>query len=297
MSGWRAVVSTLTVQVLLLLLVSYLGPVHPVGDSVAAFRLQIAAVVAIGAVVLWGAGARAAGLAAATLALFAGAPILYGFSALSAGNPGPYVFYQKNLFRKELSRTRLTKDILASDPDFVTLQEITAHDLRYMKRLFDAYDAKLICSADSVVKVGLLSRFPLVPGTETCLVDERLAGAKVQLPDGSTSWLISLHLGWPYPAGQHAEAMIIADWISRLEGPVMIGGDFNMVPWGSSVKMISQAARTERAGPFFGTFPVSGRFVPLPIDHILLPRGTDSRAEARPAVGSDHLGIIARFGL
>ncbi len=284
-------------QAMLLLLVSYLGPVLAIGDSVAVFRLQIAALIAVGGAALWLTGGRRSALAVFLLAAIAVGPIAYGFSALSAGQPGSYVFYQKNLYKKELSRTLLTREILSLDPDFVTLQEVAAHDLRYMKNLFAAYEHQLLCSDDPSQKVGFLSRFPLIDGTETCLNDERLAAAQVRLPDGSAVWLVSLHLGWPYPAGQHEQAKIIANWLNTLTGPVMIGGDFNMVPWGSSVRMIGQAARSNRVGPYFGTFPESGKLLPLPIDHIFLPKNILAQAEARPRVGSDHLGIVARFDL
>jgi len=294
-TGLRVILTTLTVQAALLLGLSYLGPVLPVGDSIAVFRLQIAALVGLGAVAMWLARSRMPALVAFSFAAVAGIPILYGFSAFSAGAPGAYVFYQKNLFRKELSRDLLTRDILSLDPDFVTLQEITDHDLRYMHQFFDQYPSRLICTDASVTKVGVLSRFPLVPDTGTCLEDERLAAAQVQLPDGTRVWLVSLHLGWPYPAGQYQQAKLISDWLDTLEGPVMIGGDFNLVPWGNSVRMIADAARTKRVGPYFGTFPASVPLLPLPIDHIFLPETASGRAEARPRVGSDHLGILARF--
>ncbi len=295
LNGLRVVLITLTGQAAALLVVSYLGDALPIGDSVAVFRLQLALLVAFGGILIWLVRGRLPALLALGAGSFAAAPILAGFAGWGVGAPGDYTLYQKNLYKKELSRTLLTREILTLDPDFVTLQEITAHDLRYMRRLFDAYENRLMCTEATVVKVGLLSRFPLVPGSETCREEERLAAAQVRMPDGTTPWLVSVHLGWPYPAGQHTEAEAIAAWLRTLDGPVMVGGDFNMVPWGSSVRMIASAARAERAGPYFGTFPNSGPLLPLPIDHILLPRDASARAEARPKVGSDHLGIVARF--
>lgn len=297
MNSLRAVLATLTVQVLLLLAVSYMGGFYPLGDSVAMFRLQILAALLIGAGALWGAGAPRMGLIVGLVAALSAAPILFGFSTYSSGQPGEYVLYQKNIYKKQLSRTLLTKEILDIDPDFLTLQEISSHDRRYMKKLFEAYPNQFTCDAGSDYEVGLLSRFPLVEGSEICRPEERLAAARVQMPDGSTPWLVSLHLGWPFPAGQHEQAQVIADWLATLEGAVMVGGDFNMVPWGDSVRTIRKAARANRVGPYLATFPDSGPLLPLPIDHILLPQGATGRAEARPRVGSDHLGLVARFSL
>ena len=303
-SGIRIVLATLTVQALMLLALSYLGPVHPVGDSVAVFRLQLAAAVLAGAAGIWAAGGRWLAIVGAAAAMWAAAPIAAGFAGVSAGEAGRYTLYQKNLFRKQWSRMEVMDEILSLDPDFVTLQEITSHDRRWLGKLFDAYEYKLICGEASEATIGILSRFPLLPDTQICPMEERedkapmrLAAAQVRLPDGGQPWLVSIHLGWPYPADQAEQAFRIADLLRALEGPVMIGGDFNMVPWGNSVQTIAKAARAERAEPSFGTYVPSGPLLPLPIDHIFLPAGTNGRTEVRPAAGSDHLGIVARFGL
>ncbi len=288
----------------MLLAISYLGSVHPVGDSVAVFRLQLAAAVLAGAVGIWAAGGRWLAVVCSAAAMWAGVPIVANFTGVSAGEAGSYTLYQKNLFRKQWSRMEVMEEILSLDPDFVTLQEITSHDRKWLGRLLDAYEHKLICGEGSQTTIGLLSRFPLLPETRICPVEERedkaaikLAAAQVRLPDGGQPWLVSIHLGWPYPADQIEQAARIADLLGSLKGPMMIGGDFNMVPWASSVQMIAEAARAERVKPAFGTYVPSGPLLPLPIDHIFLPTGTNGRAELRPAVGSDHLGIVARFGL
>lgn len=294
----RVVLATLTVQAAVLLGVSYLGPIHPIGDSVAVFRLQIGAAV-FAAAAIYGVlgGNRWFALASIVFGLWSVAPIAAGFAGLSAGQPGPYTLYQKNLYRKQLSRMDVMDEILSQDPDFVTLQEITSHDRRWLGKLFDAYEHKLICGAESESTVGILSRFPLVEGTGFCLDKQRLAAARLRLPDGSEPWLVSIHLGWPYPADQAAQAVIMADVIRGFEGPVLIGGDFNIVPWSSSVRTIAGVAGARRVGPYFGTFVPSQPWLPLPIDGVFLPEGSTGRAEARPAAGSDHLGILARFSL
>ena len=295
MRGFQIVLMTVLCQGLLVLLITFAGGLLALGDSLAIFRLQIAAVILAGGILLWFLGNRAAAFATVLVASFALAPIVYGFSGLVVGPAGPYVFCQKNLFRKELFRSVLTKDILSLQPDILTLQEITEHDLKYMTNLFEAYDQQLICTTVGPGQVAILTAFPIIAGSETCLAEEKLAAVRVRLPDGTTPMIVSLHLGWPFPAGQSQQATRIADWLVTVEGPILIGGDFNMVPWGFSVRSIAQAARATRVGPYFGTFPESEPFIPLPIDHVLLPAGASGQAEMRPKLGSDHLGVVVRF--
>ncbi len=281
----------------MLLAVSYIGSVHPVGDSVAVFRLQIAVLILVGAVLLWLTGGRWLAVAAALAGAVAAVPIAYGFSSSSAGDEGSYVFYQKNLLKKEKPRWLQTTEILSVEPDIVTLQEISQHSLIYLRSLFDSFEHRLICGEGKETSIGILSRFPMIEGTEFCPEDLPMAAVRARLPDGSTPWIVSLHLNWPYPASQRQQAEGIAAWLQQLDATVLIGGDFNMVPWGSSVKLLAQASGTRQVGPYFGTFPKSGGLLPLPIDHILLPPEMDARVEPRAPYGSDHMGVVARFGL
>jgi len=76
---------------------------------------------------------------------------------------------------------------------------------------------------------------------------------------------------------------------------MLIAGDFNMVPWGSSVRSIAKAAESERIGGYVTTFPAFGGLAPLAIDHVLIPKGGQGQIETRPLLGSDHLGLVARF--
>jgi endonuclease/exonuclease/phosphatase (EEP) superfamily protein YafD len=74
---------------------------------------------------------------------------------------------------------------------------------------------------------------------------------------------------------------------------VLIGGDFNMVPWGHSVQSLARAARVQAAGPSAATFTRFGPLLNLPIDHGLASNG--GRATLRPALGSDHLGLFLQL--
>lgn len=297
MKTLRIVLITLALQGAVLLGLSYLGALHPAGDSIAIFRLQIAAVIFLLGLMIFFAGARLAALLALLVSGTGAVPIIIGFAGGGQVQPGAMVLYQKNLLQKKASRTVLTGDILAANPTFITFQEISEHDLKYMKTLFDAYEHIYMCPKNAVSQTGVLSRLPIIKGSETCLKDARLAAVQVVRPDGSPLWIASVHLSWPFPAAQHQQAEKVIAWLNTLRAPVLIGGDFNMVPWGSSVSAIARAAHAQRLGPYRETFPVRLPLMSLPIDHILLPENATGTTEVRPLAGSDHFGVIARFDL
>lgn len=106
--------------------------------------------------------------------------------------------------------------------------------------------------------------------------------------------MVTLHLHWPWPHGQAAQVDILASAIAALDRPVVVAGDFNMVPWGASVARIERAARARRTGATVTTF---ARFplLPLPIDHVLLPEGWAGRQSVLAELGSDHRGLLVHF--
>jgi hypothetical protein len=61
------------------------------------------------------------------------------------------------------------------------------------------------------------------------------------------------------------------------------------------VRQIAAALRVVPAGPSNGTFMGFAPVLHLPIDHAFSPAG--GRLDLRPALGSDHYGLLARLGL
>jgi endonuclease/exonuclease/phosphatase (EEP) superfamily protein YafD len=119
----------------------------------------------------------------------------------------------------------------------------------------------------------------------------------VLTPDNGPVWAVSIHLKWPFPYEQSEQSRVIAHHLQSLDGPVLIGGDFNMVPWGASVRLIGDAAGNVNFGTAENTHILGGRALPLSIDNLLFPKGTKGTVEPRPYMGSDHLGKLARFQL
>ncbi|MDJ0822563.1 MAG: endonuclease/exonuclease/phosphatase family protein [Paracoccaceae bacterium] len=271
-----------------LLLGSYAGVLHPLGDSLAVFRLPIAAGLAL--VVIW-APWRAFwrwGLVAPALVAMA-AIVFLKFDG--GGAPGPVTVYQKNLLFKNVSWQDLAADIRASGADVVTLQEVSASNAGLLEALRDSYPHQVQCPFTSWAGIAVLSRAPLLE-PPFCAEGLGAVGARVTL-QGQAVWVISLHLHWPYPYGQRPQVEQLLPQLAALPEPVILGGDFNMVPWGYDVRRLTATVEGARAGALRATLVKRG--VPLPIDQVFAPGGGTS--EPRPLLGSDHAGVLARVHL
>nr|WP_253913237.1 endonuclease/exonuclease/phosphatase family protein [Pseudoruegeria sp. HB172150] len=188
----------------------------------------------------------------------------------------------------------LIADIHATAPDVLTLQEVTDNNRALLDGVRDILPTQFWCRFQTVGGVALASRWPLIEGTETCGVG--LAAVQLETPHGPL-WLVSVHYYWPWPHGQAHQVERLLPVLETLQGRVVIGGDFNMVPWGSSVGRLAHATNTERIGRALISFARLGPLLPLPIDQVHAPRGATGAVTLRPLLGSDHHGLLARIGL
>lgn len=286
-----------------MLLGSYLGAYHPLGDSLAVFRGPLA-LVGGGAVLLFlRGGAKGAAMIAAMIAAALVAWSAYTVLAPRLNNRAstdaafaPYTLYQKNMLFKMPSSTPLRAELLQQTPDFITLQEVSRNNRALLDDLKADYPAQVYCPFAGVGGVVAMARWPLVAGSERCQPFSGMVAMQVETPDGPV-WLVSLHLHWPYPKGQAAQVRALLPELAALKGPVVLGGDFNMVPWSHVMRTITAATNTRRIGALQYTLPLKGVYS-LPIDHVLVHNTAQpASAEKRPLLGSDHFGILARFSL
>lgn len=279
-------------------LIGLAGSVFPPGDSLAIIRPLAVLLFIPLAIALWVLGYRRIAKISLIIATIATVSFASGFfRAETSCSSECLTLYQKNLLSKAWPRYSLADDIVMSSAQVVTLQEVSDHNRRFMARLFDRYPFFMSCEFRPRQEVAILTSLPTVSGSEFCLPEEGLAAVQVILPNGRLVWIASLHLEWPYPFRQFQQSKQIADRISKLEGPVIVSGDFNMVPWGQSIQKIMRAAGNEFLGKTRNSFKFGNWLLPLPIDNVLVPKGTIGSVETRPFLGSDHLGLLARMEL
>jgi endonuclease/exonuclease/phosphatase (EEP) superfamily protein YafD len=289
-------ITPVALGLLLLLFVGLFGEWVPFADSVSVFRPQIAALTGVLGAVCLLFRKRILGALIIACAVAVQASAVAASAGRASENATAMSLYQKNLLGTGSSPRAIADDIRSTTPDFVTLQEISDHNLREVESLMTSYPAHVICRSGKVRGVALFSAHPLIPGTARCYSDLNLVLAQVDAGEHRV-WVASLHLRWPFPYGQAYQSRRVADVLSALHGKIVIAGDFNMVPWGGSVARIARAVGGNTLGSAVNSFPAFEPLVPLAIDHVLLPSGARGTVESRPLLGSDHYGLLAWFEL
>jgi endonuclease/exonuclease/phosphatase (EEP) superfamily protein YafD len=281
-----------------LVLLGLSGRFFAPGDAVAVIRPQAGALLLPCAAISWSMMARRVALFSLAAAIVAIGSVLPGFVASGSDCAAACLkLYQKNLLAKSWPRYPLANDIILSGADIVTLQEVSDHNRRFMANMFDHFPIVVTCKFRPGQEVAVLTALPVVRDSEFCLTGAGLAGIQVLAPNGPPIWVLSVHLEWPFPFDQFRQSELIANRIADLDGPVLIAGDFNTVPWGGSMHLIKQAAESQHLGPFRNTFRLGSWLLPLPLDNVLVPKGSTGAVELRPYMGSDHLGVLARISL
>jgi endonuclease/exonuclease/phosphatase (EEP) superfamily protein YafD len=291
---WTAAIKAALVLSIVTVAGGYLGWLHPAGDALAVGLGPAVAAVLVLAIAATFRGMRVAAFWSILFALLAGTPVV--LATLWPGPSGTLVLYQKNLRYDNATLAELEADIRRADPAVLTVQEVSVPNEALLAALADRYPHQHLCKFAGVGGVAVASRLPPVPGSEVCAPG--LAAMQVVVTDSQGErpvWIVSVHLHWPWPYSQRDHANVLAPVLARLEGPVVMAGDFNMVRWGYSVRMLAAAARAVPAGPSNGTYMGFAPLMRLPIDHVFAPVG--GRIAQRPALGSDHLGLLASLAL
>ncbi|MFD1794434.1 endonuclease [Paracoccus aurantiacus] len=283
----RVILQILALVMLAPLVGSYLGRFHPLGDSLAVFRPAMALALLMLAFAFrrwWRAGLLA-------VALVTLVPILWMMRPAAAVDAVVTV-YQKNLLFNRGDPTALIADFRASGADVILLEELSTANLPIAEAMRDSHPYQILCPAHSVGRVAILSAYPL--SDEYCAEGAGFTAARVQHPAGAFT-AVAIHLHWPYPFGQETQVNGAMGELAGMARPLILGGDFNMVPWAGAPGRIARATDTRIAGPIRPTLFVKG--YPLPIDHVLAPNDAKVLLERRPRLGSDHYGVLARIGL
>lgn len=269
----------------------YLGALHPLGDSLAVFRVPFAG----GAIVF--AFLLRHDVRAALFGLLASVVMLGMWLGHSGGGQDltapELTLYQQNLLWRNAGNARLVAAIRDSGADLVTLEEVSDQNLPILQSLQPDYPVQHVCAFRKVGRVAVLARGLRATQRLTCAEDLGLAAMEVEGPKGRF-WVAALHLPWPWPHEQAAHVERIVAELTALEGPMILAGDFNAVAWSHTVKRIGAAGGMARVGPYGATFELPPLGYPIGIDHVLAPKGLGV-IERQPKLASDHHGLLARL--
>lgn len=300
-----------TVAVSLPLVGGFFGRWHPAFDSLAHFRLHLAALMVAGGLVLAFGVFRRQGLVAMALGVGAfatvhGAAMLPGLGPVHAAfaprhdEQPVYRLLQLNLRFDNRTPEKVLSLVGRLRPDVVTVEEVSEHWRGKLALLEAAYPHRLACDRNGHGGIWILSVRPLADAN--CFADSSLAVARADF-GGRPITLAAMHLGWPWPFGQDHHIGYLEPTLAGLAEPAILAGDLNATPWSHAARRIAEAGGLKSV-PFPGAtwldrrLPDALRFAGLPIDQVFAkgPVAIHSIATLEP-VGSDHLPVLLEFSL
>ena len=281
---------------LLALIASYLGHLHPVGDSLAVFRQYLIILTGGSIFLMVYLGRRYLAVFALTVSIMASTPFLLQLLFYERMEQSDFVFYQKNMSVDLADQQAFAEDLRSVNPDFAAFQEASSKNRALIDSFADILPFVHYCGANRWTGIAIASRWPVIRGTAKCDPDVRTAYMQVDTPKGPI-WIVSIHQKWPWPSAQPDEKETFLSLLKGLKGDVVVAGDFNMVPWSYTMQEYEEAANASMIPGLRGSFPLTWDVFWIPIDHILLADGYRGSAEMRDFFGSDHRGIVGRFNV
>ncbi len=293
------------------LVLGFLGAAHPAFDSFAHFRIHLAVLMGLLALPLLFTPMRRESAMLLLLAIM-GFGTTLGISGDFKTKPedsqqaGPrYSIIQINLRDDNPDPKRVLQMIAREKPDIIAYEEASEEWSQWLDILEASYPYRLDCKQDPRIwGVGILSRRPFTEGGQSvCVGEGLLAIAPINL-GGSTVNIAALRLSRPWPHWQAYQLDFIEPELRRLDGPTILAGDFNAVPWSHALRRIEDASKTAHVKGSGGTWlpsflPVSlAPYLGLPIDQFLAsPDIIAPKASARANAGSDHLPVRLDFSV
>jgi endonuclease/exonuclease/phosphatase (EEP) superfamily protein YafD len=278
---------------------------HPAFDTLAHFRLHLAAGLILVSLAGLASGARKpaiAGMAIAAIAVVSAwqALPLPRTTAAQAGPVHSLLFFNMRYNNPE---PKAATDIIAeTGADIILLTEYSRMWEPRLTFLNKDYPYYFHCAEwREVGGTVMFSKFPIEAGDRYChdyaalgLVRANIAGVPVTIG--------SAHMRWPWPASGPRQLKAITPALESIGENVLMAGDFNATVWSHHMQRLAQLGGLTLypgIGPTWILSPVPAwlaRYAGLPIDNVL-SKGAVRIVSARtlaPA-GSDHLPVLVEF--
>lgn len=270
-------------------------------------RFHIAAVVVVLSVLLLGTGAWWRGvlfLAAAGWSAGQGILIVQmqqdvRAQIASLPNKSLLKLLSFNVLNTNTNGTGVADYILNSGADVVMLMEASPLEGE-RDRLIASYPYRAAC--ETWCELMILSKTPLTEVRVASLGPvwrNRLTTA-VTVIDGNAINLVLAHMVKPYFDNMAAsETYVLAQALQRLEGPILLAGDFNSAAWSENIARLARW-RDLAPGPSYpATWPVGLGGLGVPIDNVFTkaPLVITSVEATEDSLGSNHRGLVAQVAL
>lgn len=191
--------------------------------------------------------------------------------------------------------------IAGSGADIVFVLE-AARMRQHLAELEAVYPYRAGCAAENECDLMMLSKLPLQDPEIRSLGNiypNRMVVARTVI-GGEPVTLVAAHLTKPYfdDAGL-LEMRRLTRQVSRMEGALVLAGDFNSAPWADAVDDLVKGADLLPPSRYNATWPTELGPLGVPIDHVFsrAPIIVDQIEAMADPLGSNHRGLIARLGI
>lgn len=190
--------------------------------------------------------------------------------------------------------------IIDTAPDIAVVMESPGIE-PYLDQISETFPYRVGCQNSATCDISILSRLPIADGQIQTMAPfnrERLAIAPVTI-DGQRVTIVAVHLSKPYfDEASWVELGHLERVLRRIEGPIILSGDFNAAPWSDPLAMLARAADLAPPPSHPATWPVRLGPLGVPIDN-MFSRGTAriETIESGEAYGSNHRPLLATVGL
>jgi endonuclease/exonuclease/phosphatase (EEP) superfamily protein YafD len=184
-----------------------------------------------------------------------------------------------------------------SDADIIALQEVTPQWALALEPLARSYPYRKVMSRDDAYGIALLSRWPLDDVWPVDFADDGLPSLVANVDvHGRRLRVIALHARWPVvPELQVARDRVLqraaALALTQPESTILLG-DLNLTPYAPAfARLVTESGLRDAldAEAWRPTWQAGFWPLALPIDHVLVPRGSCVTGHViGPYLGSDH---------
>lgn len=205
---------------------------------------------------------------------------------------------------------QLTLDnIKKYNPDLIITTETDSVWQQQLSPLHEEYPYRIAVPQSNLYGMHVFSKLPLKDNEVRYLIEPDIPSihTRLQLRNGTWMNLFIMHPRPPAPGEaddteeRDAEIITVAKEAVKLDGPVIVAGDFNDVAWSATSKRFKKVSGLldPRLGRgFYSTYNAKNPLFRWPLDHIFhSPHFVLNKLERAKKVNSDHFPMYVQLVL
>jgi endonuclease/exonuclease/phosphatase (EEP) superfamily protein YafD len=210
-------------------------------------------------------------------------------------------FLNYNVLANNLTASAAADYVISSAPDVALIME-TPGVVEYIPKIEEVLPYRLGCDRVATCDISLFSRFPIEDGHIFDVPPFRRARLVVapMSVEGAKLTVVGIHLSKPYfDEASLQELGYLRYVLSKIEGPVLLSGDFNAAAWSAPLARLGRAQDLVPGPSYPATWPVELGPLGVPIDNMFTkgPARILEISAGEDSHGSNHRYVTARVGI